>query len=84
MQRHVLEHHGQLLHVLAQGARQRPPDQAQVAGGREEDTAIDAVVHQVVVGGLGAGVCATQASVPMPGGRGAPRPPTHAPGSPML
>lgn len=49
VQRHVLEHHGQLLHVLAQGARQRPPDQAQVAGGREEDAAIDAVVLVILL-----------------------------------
>lgn len=82
MHRHVLKHHGQPLHDLARGTCQSLPDQAQVAGGREEDAAIDAVVHQVVVRGLGAGVCGGWALVPA-WGRGCPRPAPAPPQPPL-
>lgn len=70
VQRHVLEHHGHLLHVLVQDTCQGPPDQAQVASGRKQGAATDAVVHQVVVGGLGADVCVGTGLSASPGGGG--------------
>lgn len=65
MQRHVLKYYRRVLHVLVQGSGQCLPDQAQVAGGREDDTTVDAVIHQVVVRGLGVDVCGAGALVPL-------------------
>lgn len=86
MQRHVLEYYRCVLHVLVQGSGQCLPDQAQIASGREEDATVDAVVHQVVVRGLGADVCGAWALVP-PLRRGKPLcPPArlHRKDSPIL
>lgn len=81
MQCHVLKHHGYLFHVLTQGLCQSLPDQAQVAGGGEEDAAVDAVVHQVVVRGFRADACTGRALVPVPR-REHPRHPPPPPLSP--
>lgn len=86
MQRHVLEYYRRVLHVLVQGSGQCLPDQAQVASAREDDATVDAVIHQIVVRGLGVDVCGAWALVPPLRRRKPPRPPArlHCKDSPIL
>ena len=80
VQGHVLKYYRRVLHVLVQGSGQCLPDQAQVAGGREDDATVDAVIHQVAVRGLGVDVCGAGALVP-PLRRGEATPPPGPPAS---